>query len=94
MADDYTNTNGAGPVRSKAQIIEDAKGGASKNASITLEDVKVRVYGDAAVLTATRTSKGSLRGKDPSGRFRVLRVYAKRPGGWRAVALQLTKMAE
>lgn len=94
LTDDYTNTNGVGLVRSKAQIIEDARSGASKNESITLEDVKVRMYGDAAVLTAIRTTKSSLRGKDTSGRFRSLRVYVKRQGRWQAAALQLTRIAD
>jgi hypothetical protein len=63
---------------------------AAKTESLTLDNVKVRVYGDAAVLTADRTVKGTLRGQDTSGRLRELRVIAKRNGRWQAVAMQAT----
>ena len=90
MADDYTNTNRNGLTRSKAEVIADAKSGAAKTESLTLDNVKVRVYGDTAVLTADRMVKSTLRGQDTSGHLRELRVFAKRNGRWQAVAMQAT----
>jgi uncharacterized protein (TIGR02246 family) len=90
LADDYTSTNLNGLTRSKAEVIADAKSGAAKTESLTLDNVKVRVYGDAAVLTADRTVKSTLRGQDTSGRLREIRVFVKRNGRWQAVAMQTT----
>jgi len=90
LADDYTSTNMSGLTRSKSEIIADAKSGAQKTESVSLENVKVRTYGDTAVLTADRTTKSTLRGQDNSGRQRQIRVYVKRNGRWQAVAMQST----
>src|SRR4029450_10115448 len=64
LADDYTSTSMNGLTRSKGQLIAALKSGAQKTESVSLENVKVRVYGDAAVLTADRTTKSTLRGQD------------------------------
>jgi len=90
LADDYTTTNANGLTRTKAQLIADLKAGAVKTESLTLENIKVRVYGDAAVLTADRRSKGSLRGTDTSGHQRTIRVLVKREGRWQPVAYAAT----
>ena len=90
LSDDYTTTNVNGLVRTKAQLIADIKSGAAKTESLTLDDIKVRVYGDVAVLTAERTARSSLRGTDTSGRQRMIRVLVKKQGRWQPVAMQAT----
>jgi hypothetical protein len=60
--------------------------------SVSLDNVKVRMYGDAAVLTADRTTKSTLRGQDNSGRQREIRVFVERNGRWQAVAMQTTPL--
>ena len=94
LAEDYTTTAMASGTRTKAQLIADIKSGAQKTESITLEDVKVRVYGDTAILTALQTSKGQYKGRDTSGQFYRLRIYVKQQGQWRAVAFQTTPVAK
>ena len=90
LADDYTTTNVNGLTRTKAQLIADIKSGAAKTESLTLDNIKVHVYGDAAVLTAERTARSTLRGTDTSGRQRMIRVLVKRQGRWQPVAMQAT----
>jgi uncharacterized protein (TIGR02246 family) len=92
LADDYTTTNVNGLTRTKAQLVADVKSGAAKTASLTLDNIQVRVYGDTAVLTAERTAKSSLRGTDTSGRQRMIRVLVKKQGRWQPVAMQATAM--
>src|SRR5688500_18977454 len=72
LPDDYTTTNVNGLTRTKAQLLADLKAGAVKTESLTLENIVVRVYGDAAVLTADRRSKSTLRGTDTSGHQRMI----------------------
>jgi uncharacterized protein (TIGR02246 family) len=90
LADDYTTTNVNGLTRTKAQLIKDIKSGVAKTESLKLDNVKVRVYGDTAVLTAERRARSSLRGTDTSGHQRMLRVFVKRQGRWQPVAMQTT----
>jgi uncharacterized protein (TIGR02246 family) len=90
MLDDYTNTNAWGLTRTRAELIADVKSGAGKTESLQLDNVRVRTYGDVAILTADRTAKSTLRGQDTSGRFRQMRVYVKKDGQWRAAAMQFT----
>jgi hypothetical protein len=95
LADDYVNIDAYGLLRYKNQVLADVQAGNSSFEVIDLDDITVNVYGDAAVLTATRTVRGSssTRG-DPTGQFRQIRVFAKRQGRWRAVMLQVTRIAQ
>jgi ketosteroid isomerase-like protein len=57
--------------------------------------MKIRVYGDTAVVTARTTPRGrDSKGKPITGQYRYLRVWAKRDGQWRAVAFQGTRIAQ
>jgi len=94
LADDYTNINAYGQVRNKARVIADIESGDISFEAIDLDDISVRLYGDAAVLTANRTVRGTAKSRDPTGQFRELRVFAKRQWRWEAVMLQITRIAE
>src|SRR5512143_381201 len=50
-ADDFIGIGPSGTVRTKPQVISDFTSGALKFQSITTEDVRVRVYANAAVET-------------------------------------------
>jgi ketosteroid isomerase-like protein len=91
--DDYMATNPAGVVRTRADAIEDLKSGAIKYMAIDLDDERVRVYGDTAVLTARVTLKATLKGQDISGQYRITRVWVKQGGEWKLVAFQSTRIA-
>jgi ketosteroid isomerase-like protein len=61
--------------------------------------VKVRVYGDAAVVTGRATIKGQLKtgadsAQDISGQYRYTRVYVKQQGQWRLVSFQFAPVAQ
>ena len=56
------------------------------------EDVKVRVYGDAAVVTSQAAQRGQRFDRDPNVRFRYLDVWVNRGGRWQAVASQATRV--
>ena len=95
--DDYALTNPLGMVITKAQAVAGAKN--FKFESFTPDDVQVRVYGDAAVLTGRATVKGQLKTaadamQDISGQYRYLRVFVKQGGQWRLAAMQITPIAQ
>jgi uncharacterized protein (TIGR02246 family) len=93
-ADDYSSVGTSGAVRNKAQAIADNKSGSLKIESQSFDNVNVRVYGDAAVITGVVTQKGRDKGKDISGQSRFTRVYVKRNGQWRIVAGHSSRLAQ
>jgi ketosteroid isomerase-like protein len=73
-------------VRTKPQVISDFTSGDLKFQSITTDDVRVRVYGDAAVETGRSTMDGQDKGKAVPHDTRFTRVWVKQKGHWRLVA--------
>ena len=91
-SDDYTLINANGQVSTKAQMLEGFKSGANKLTQDDVSDMKVRVYGDTAVVTGKVTVKGMMGGKDATGSALYTRVYVKKGGEWVSVALQQTRL--
>jgi uncharacterized protein (TIGR02246 family) len=94
LADDFTHTNQSGIHRTRAQWLANHKPGQSPYTRYDVDDLKIRVYGDTAVVTARTTPKGQdSKGAPITGQYRYLRVWAKRDGKWRAVAFQGTRIS-
>jgi ketosteroid isomerase-like protein len=91
LGDDWVGQGPAGTM-TKAQVLVELKSGDNKTDSITLGDMKVRVYGDTAVVTGSDDEKSSYKGKDTSGHYTWTDVFVKRKGRWQAVASQGTLM--
>lgn len=89
-ADDYTFINLSGQMSDKAQMVNAFKTGQTKLTSDDLSDMKVRVYGNTAVITGKAHIKGTLGGKDTSGDIMFTRIYVKKSGSWQSVAFQQT----
>jgi ketosteroid isomerase-like protein len=85
-ADDFIGVGPSGTVRTKPQVISDFTSGDLKFQSITTDDVRVRVYGDAAVETGRSTMDGQDKGKAVPHDTRFTRVWVKQHGCWRLVA--------
>jgi ketosteroid isomerase-like protein len=85
-ADDYMWTSPWGAVFTKADDLALAKSGRDVVMSWVLADMKVRVYGDAAVVTGRDTIKETYKGKDVSGQHRWTNTWVKRAGQWQCVA--------
>ena len=94
-ADDYTFTNGAGQLVTKAQRLANLRTGATNVQSADETDIKVRVYGrDAAVLTSRVTLKAQYSGKAGSGEYRNTAFWVKTAMGWQMAANQITPIAK
>ena len=93
-ADEYLFTDSEGVTWNKSQDLANTKSGASKITSFKLEDMKVHVYGEAAVVTGKTILKGTFQGKDISGQHRFTDVFVKRAGRWQCVATQSTLISK
>lgn len=93
-ADDHIFTNTFGIVQTKAERLADAKSGTRKILEMEGVDVKVRVYGNTAVVTGRASIKMQLRGQELSFQARGIDVYVKKNGRWQVVASQATRIAD
>ena len=93
LADDWIAQTNDGPL-TKAQDLADVKSGASKLDSWTPGDMKVRVFGETAVVTGSHYEKSSYKGKDTGGHIVWTDVFVKRQGRWQVVASQWSTMAK
>jgi ketosteroid isomerase-like protein len=58
------------------------------------DDIRVRVYGDSAVVTALTRTKGKFMGQDFSTHERATDVFVKLHGQWRCALTQLTRFTK
>jgi ketosteroid isomerase-like protein len=92
LADDYIGTQSDGSLTTKAQEIGDLKSSESVVASIVSDDLKVRLYKDAAVVTFRFVTREQTKGKDTSGSFRATDTWIMRDGRWQCVANHLSRI--
>ena len=93
LAATYIFTAPDGEVMDKTRAIADIKSGDLKFESSKVDDMKVNVYGDAAVVTYGSTDKATYKGKDIGGRYRWTDVFVNRNGRWQLVAGHGTPIA-
>jgi ketosteroid isomerase-like protein len=92
-SDDYVLINMNGRMTGKSEMIAGFKSGQSKLTSEELSDLKVRVYGNTAVITGKADVKGTLGGTDATGQILFTRVWVKKDGRWQSTSLQQTRAA-
>ena len=86
LGDDFLSTDSGGRLYNKAQTLEQLSSGQDVVTAAVSDDFKVRVYGDAAVVTARYVGKETFKGKDVSGSYRYTDTWVKRGGHWVCVA--------
>lgn len=94
LSDDYAGGYPDGTVLDKKREIEAVKSGAVDLTSMKPLEMKVRIYGDAAVVTGRSSINAKVGGQDVSGEYRFTDVWIKRDDRWQAVASQVTRIAK
>ncbi len=93
VADDYVAYTVTGNESTKAEIMASYRAGTRRYQSLAISEVKVRVFGDAAVLSArTSGTRVEERTTPVPNVVRYFRVYARRAGAWRAVMRMVTPL--
>ncbi len=93
LADDWIGIDFEGTVLTKPQALRDINSGSASLESTVLSDMKVRIYGNTAIVTGTDTEKSEYHGKDSSGKYLWTDVFVFRNGRWQAVSSQSTRLA-
>ena len=98
LSDDYVGIDGRAVVSNKAEEIEEAKAPPSGSPTPdylvtdeTLSDLRVRSYGNAAVVTSLSTEKVLIKGNATTVRYRRTTVYINQRGRWRCVSFHATR---
>ena len=94
VADDWIIIDPNGEIVDRARFFEVIKSGSLTHDIMGSEDVRVRIYGDSAVVTAITRTKGKFMGQEFSTQERATDVFVKRDGRWRCVLTHLTRVAE
>jgi ketosteroid isomerase-like protein len=91
VADDWIIIEPDGGIVDRARFFEVIKSGALTHEMMESEDLRVRVYGDSAVVTAVTRTKGKFMRQEFSTQERVTDVFVRRDERWQCVLTHLTR---
>jgi ketosteroid isomerase-like protein len=91
---DFACVGPLGFVLNKDHYIAGRRSGDLKQEAFTLQDVHVRVYGDAAIAIGTQVQKATYQGHDASGQFRITQVFSRKGEDWLLASLHLSPISQ
>jgi hypothetical protein len=92
LADDYIGISASGIIETKAEALALRRAGTLHITQLDLNDLKVRIYNDTAVVTSRADVAGTNGASDISGKYRYTRVYNKRFGQWKIVSFEASRI--
>ena len=90
VTDDWIIINADGGIIDRECFLGVIKSSALTHEMMESDDMRVRVYGDSAVVSALTRSKGKFMGQEFTTHERSTDVFVRRDGQWRCVLTQLT----
>jgi ketosteroid isomerase-like protein len=94
LSDDFIGIGPLGFMLTKQEWIARHQSGDLKYQSFSLDEVKVRVFSDAAILTGRQVQEAAYRGNPIPGQFRITLVFIQQQGKWRLANLQLSAIGQ
>ena len=94
LADDLSYVHPSARVETKAEFIASITSGRIKYRTMEQDHVKVREYGDTAVVTGNAKVHVESNGREAQFQIQFINVYAKQNHVWRMVAWQSTKIPD
>ena len=92
LADEYMIIDDEGLMRDKATTLSRLKSSDNSISTAVVDELKVRVYGNVAVVTGRQTEKSVEKGKNTSGSYRYTDVWLKRGASWQVVNTHESKV--
>ena len=90
VTDEWIIINADGGIIDKERFLGVIKSGALTHDMMESDDMRVRVYGDSAVVTTLTRSKGKFMRQEFSTHERSTDVFVRLDGQWRCALTQLT----
>jgi ketosteroid isomerase-like protein len=94
LSDDFIGIGPLGFMLTKQEWLARHQSGDLTYESLTLDEVKVRVYNDAAILTCRQVQNGAYRGNPIQAQFRTTLVFVHQHGQWQLAGLQLSTIGQ
>ena len=94
LADDLTYVHSTARLESKAEHIDNLRGGKPHYRGIAPRDRRARVHGDVGIVTGVSEMHVERDGKAQRFTVRYLAVYAKAGDRWRMLAWQSTRVPD
>jgi ketosteroid isomerase-like protein len=92
IAEDWAATNEMGKILTREEYLSQTTANTDVIQSNENTDMRVRVFGDTAVVTGGLTEKGTRNGTAYTDTYKWTDVFVKRGGHWQAVASQWAKV--
>jgi ketosteroid isomerase-like protein len=94
LADDWIVIGPDGGIIEKSRFLGVIRSGALSHELMDADDVRIRVYGDTAIVTALTATKGKFMGQEFTSQERATDVFVKENGRWQCVVSQLTRFTK
>jgi ketosteroid isomerase-like protein len=94
VTDNWIIINADGGIIEKERFLEVIKSGALTHEMMQSDDIRVRVYGDSAIVSALTRSKGKFMEQEFTTHERSTDVFVRHDGRWRCVLTQLTRFTK
>ena len=91
---DFSIVGPDGNSATRAEYVKDMASGPTIFSEFKMEEVKVRTYGDTAVVVGIANVKAKSGNEDLSGRYSYTDVFVKENGEWKLAAAQVTPVAK
>ncbi|HTT19700.1 MAG TPA: nuclear transport factor 2 family protein [Candidatus Sulfotelmatobacter sp.] len=82
------------PVMNKADLLNFARSGRMKLLRYATSDIRIRIYGDTAVVNGRLQRTRQINGKEISDDWRFTKVYVRQAQRWRVVSFHASEAAQ
>ena len=94
LSDDWIIVDADGGTIDKARFLGVIKSGALSHEMMESTDLRVRLYGNTAVVTGLTTTKGKFMEQDFTSCERATDIFVKQNDRWQCVFTQLTRFTK
>ena len=94
LADDWIIIDPDGGIIDRARFLAVIRSGTLSHEVMDSRDVRVRIYGNSAAVTALTTTMGKFSGQEFNTEERATDLWVKKNGQWKCVLSQLTRFSK
>ena len=94
LADDWIIIDPDGGIIDRARFLAVIRSGTLSHEVMDSRDVRVRIYGNSAAVTALTTTTGKFSGQEFKTEERATDLWVKKNGQWMCVLSQLTRISK
>ena len=94
LADDWIIIDPDGGIIDRATFLGVMKSGALTHEMMESDDIRVRIYGNTAIVTALTTTKGKFSGTGFTTQERATDVFVQQNGQWKCALSHLTRFTK